>query len=82
MWEPHAAAPARASMISSYAFLSNSVETRNTSYSCPKVLFKDTASRRLVEVNQAIYAWSYRQLYDENIGQIMARTPLKDVVPI
>ena len=46
-----AAASARASMISSYAFLSNSVETRNTSYSCPKVFIKDTASRRGDPVN-------------------------------
>ena len=36
----------------------------------------------LEEVNQAIYAWSYRQSYNENIGVIMAKTPLKDVVPI
>ena len=36
----------------------------------------------LEEVNQAIYAWSYRQSHCGNIGHIMARTPLKDVVPI
>ena len=34
----------------------------------------------LEEVNQAIYAWSYRQSENENFGEIFAKTLLKDVV--
>ena len=34
----------------------------------------------LEEVNQAIYAWSYRQTKNENFGQLVAKTLLKDVV--
>ena len=34
----------------------------------------------LEEVNQAIYAWSYRQSEYENFGQLVAKTLLKDVV--
>ena len=34
----------------------------------------------LEEVNQAIYAWSYRQLEHENYGQLFAKTLLKELV--
>ena len=34
----------------------------------------------LEEVNQAIYAWSYRQLECENYGQLLAKTLLKELV--
>ena len=36
----------------------------------------------LEEVNQAIYAWSYRQSYNENCATVIGETLLKDVKPI